>query len=96
MIGIIKSLFDSALKFVVKPAQLFRTQAIETIETECIELEHIFTLLTIGTVLGIPASPLPLTFALLPHMEDDIISLISKTDTAGYPLSHLFSVFKVN
>ena len=96
MIAFFRRFFESVLKIIAKPAQLFRGQAVETIEAECIELEHIFTLLTTGTVLGFPTSPLPLTFALLPHMEDDIISLIGKTDTAVYPLSHLFSFLKVN
>jgi hypothetical protein len=96
MIAFIKRFFVSVLKVVTQPSELFRSQAVETIEAECGELEHIFTILAMGTLLGIPSSPMPLTFALLPHMEDEIMSLLAKTDTAGNPLSHLFSVLKVN
>jgi len=92
----LKRLVRRIQKYGLIPSQVIRSQALESVEAECHAIEHLFTVMTAGTLVGIPALPLPITFELLPLMEEDLISLMNNIDTAGQPLSYLFSVLKVN
>jgi len=93
---IFKHILEKIRKITFLPSRLIRGKALEAAEAECYALEHVFTVLTAGTLVGIPALPLPITFELLPLLEDDLINLLNNIDTAGHPLSYLFSVLNVN
>jgi len=92
----LKRIIESIRRYAFMPSQFIRSKATETAEAECHALEHLFTVLTTGTLIGMPALPLPVTFQLLPLMEDDLINLLNNLDTTGQPLSYLFSVLNVN
>lgn len=72
-----------------------RANLTETAEYELMELDHIFGLLTMGSFVGLPSPPLGISLELLPVMEQHLILLIDKVDTASAPLSDLASIFEV-
>jgi hypothetical protein len=95
-VTVLKQILENFRKIAFVPSQLIRSQAVETTEAESHALEQLFTLLTAGALVGVPAPPLPITFELLPFMEEDLVSLMNSIDTAEQPLSYLFSVLNVN
>jgi hypothetical protein len=72
-----------------------RSQAVEIVEWEYEELQHIFGLLTLGSFIGSPSPPLPITLDLMPYLEKELQLMLEKTDTASGPLSDLFSLLNV-
>ena len=68
-----------------------RHQAVDMVEWEKSELENVFALLVFGSLIGIPTTPVQITLDLLPSMEDELITMISKIDMASGPVSVLFS-----
>jgi len=76
--------------------QIQRAKALETIEWEEEELEHVFALLTMGFFTGISSPPMHISLELLPLMEKELILMSEKVDTAVSPLSQLFSVLDVS
>ncbi|MBU2647085.1 hypothetical protein KKI24_20420 [bacterium] len=75
--------------------QVARGKAVDTIERELEELEHIFGLLVLGSFVGLPSPPMQISLDLMPHMEKELILMLKKVDTASEPLSQLFSVFDI-
>lgn len=71
------------------------SQAVEVIEWEYEELQHIFALLVLGSFIGLPSPPLQVTLDLVPDMEQDLHLMLGKIDTASGPLSELFSLLNV-
>lgn len=71
-------------------------KAVTALEWEVTELEHIFSIITLGVFVGLPAPPIQISMDLLPEMENDLALLISKMDTSHAPLSDLFSVLDVS
>ena len=72
-----------------------RNKAVETLEWEYVELEHIFALLTMGFLTGLTSPPMHISLELLPLMERELMLMSEKVDTAASPLSELFSVLDV-
>ncbi len=72
-----------------------RAKLTEAAEYEITELEHVFGLLTLGSFIGLPSPPLGITLDLIPVMEQHLILLSDKVDTASAPLSDLASIFEV-
>ena len=72
-----------------------RSQAVEVIEWEYEELQHIFGLLVLGSFIGLPSPPLQITLDLVPYMEKEMHLMLEKVDTASGPLSDLFSLLNV-
>jgi len=74
---------------------LFKSQATDVLEWEYIELEHIFSLLVYSSFVGLPAPPLQVTLELMPYLENHLILMMDKVDTAEGPLSDLFSQLNI-
>lgn len=72
-----------------------RDKAVNILEYEISELEHVFGLLTLGSLVGHPTAPVQLTFDLLPEMEGHLILMLNKVSTARDPISDLVSVFNI-
>jgi hypothetical protein len=68
-----------------------RNKAIGDLEWEIREMQHIFAVLTLGSFIGLPSTPLPIAFELLPDMEAEFAILLAKINTADSPLSEQFS-----
>lgn len=89
-------LWEKLRSFIATSDTAARSKAVETIEYETSELEHIFALLVMGSLIGIPAPPAQVALDLMPLMEEELILMIDKIDTAANPLSDLFSVLEIN
>jgi hypothetical protein len=76
--------------------EVARGKAVDAIEAELEELEHLFALIVQGAFVGIPSPPMQISLELLPLMEREVLLMIEKLDTANEPLSHLFSTFDVS
>jgi len=72
-----------------------RGKAVETIQTELGEMENVFSLLVLGSFVGIPSPPMQISLDLMPHMERELMTLLEEVDTATTPISRLFSTFDV-
>ena len=75
--------------------KIHRDKAVEDLEWEVQELKHIFALTTMGFFIGLPATPLPITFHLLPDMHEEFGIMLSKLDVAQSPFSDQFSKLDV-
>ena len=76
--------------------ELARDQAAGTAESELVEIEHLFSILLLGTFVGLPSPPMNITLDLLPDMERELLLLLRKVETANEPLSTLFSIFQIS
>jgi hypothetical protein len=72
-----------------------RGKAVETIEFEAEELDHIFGILVLGSFVGLPSPPMQISLDLMPLMEKELMLMMQKVDTAHEPISDLFSVLDV-
>lgn len=70
-----------------------RNRATERLEWETRELENIFSVLVLGSFVGIQAPPMHITLELLPDMERELMIMSNRVCTASDPLSDLFSMF---
>ncbi len=75
--------------------EITRTQAAGTAESELVEMEHVFSVLLLGTFVGLPSPPMNITLDLLPYLERELLLLFRKVETANEPLSTLFSIFQI-
>ncbi len=76
--------------------QTTRGNAVDTLEHEIEELTHIFALLVLGTMVGIPSPPAQITLDLMPEMETELRLMLDKVTTAHDPLGELFSVLGID
>lgn len=98
---------DSVIKRMIKGAtekigQVWQTarivsrgMAVERVEFEVEELDHIFGLLVLGSFVGLPSPPMQLSLDLMPLMEDELILMTEKVDTAHEPISDLFAELEI-
>lgn len=68
-------------------------RATEKLEWETRELENIFSVLVLGSFVGLPAPPMHLSLELLPDMEKELMIMLNRVCTANDPLADLFSMF---
>lgn len=87
-----KNILKEKIDFV---ADNIRSHAVEGVEWEYIELEHIFSLLVLGAFVGLPSPPMQISLELLPYMEKNLLLMLDKTDTASGPISELTSILNV-
>jgi len=75
--------------------EVARGKAVQSVEAELEELEHIFGLLVLGSFVALPSPPMQISLDLMPFMEKELILMTKKIDTANEPLSQLFSTFEI-
>jgi len=75
---------------------VLRGKAVDTIEFELEELNHIFGILVLGSYVGMPSPPMQISLDLMPFMEKELILMMKKVDTAHEPISDLFSVLDID
>ncbi len=91
----IRRIFRAARETLEVSDRMARAKAVETLEVEVEELENIFSLLVLGSFVGVPSPPVQLSLELMPQMEDELIAMLENVDTAVTPFSHLFSTFDI-
>ncbi len=72
-----------------------RGRAVEAIEAELEELENVFSLLVLGSFVGLPSPPMRISLDLMPEMEEELVRMVENVDTATTPISRLFSTFDI-
>jgi hypothetical protein len=83
----------SSLDLIIKNYETAsKHKAVDILEYELGEIEHIFGLLILGSFIGNPAPPMQITLDLLPDMEEHFIQILHKIDTSDSPLSNLASI----
>lgn len=75
--------------------EVARRKAVGTLEYEVEELENIFCILVLGTLIGIPSPPIHITMELFPEMEKELGIMLERVSTAHDPLGNLFSVLGI-
>lgn len=75
---------------------VMRGKAVDTIEYELEELDHIFGLLVLGAFLGIPSPPVHVSLELLPLMGRELDLMLDRISTAHDALGDLFSVLSID
>lgn len=73
-----------------------RSRAVDIMEHETEELEHVFALLVLGAFVGLPSPPIQITLELMPQMETELHLMLEKVTTAHDPLGELFSVLGID
>jgi hypothetical protein len=73
-----------------------RGKAVEITEYETEEMGHVFSIIVLGSFIGLPSPPMQISLDLMPLMEKDLILMIEKVDTAHEPISDLFSVLDID
>ena len=92
---IVKAIKDKFLEVWKVADGMARGKAIETIEYEAEELDHIFGILVLASFVGLPSPPMQISLDLMPLMEQELMLMMEKVDTAHEPISDLFSVFDI-
>lgn len=59
---------------------VLRGEATGALELELAEMENLFALLVVGSLVGLPFPPAPVGLAILPHMERDVAVMLSRAD----------------
>jgi len=87
----IKTIKDAILEIWRTAGGVARGKAVERIEFEVEELDHIFGILVLGSFVGLPSPPMQISLDLMPLMETELILMTEKVDTAHEPISDLFA-----
>jgi len=91
----LRFLKNKLYSFLQISGEVFRGKAVDTIETELEELEHIFGILVLGSFVGMPSPPAHIPLELMPLMEKELVLMTKKVDTAHDPLAELFSTLDI-
>jgi hypothetical protein len=91
-------------KFIIKKIIAFwkisdevaRSKAIETLEVEVEEMNHILGILVLGVFIGLPSPPMQISLELMPLMETELLLMMEKVDTANEPMAQLFSTLSID
>ncbi len=73
-----------------------KAHATDYLDWELEEMENIFALITIGSLVGFPSPPIQITLELLPLMEKDLNIMLDKVAVSHDPLGELFSVLDID
>ncbi len=93
--GLVGRLLEAIREVFAVSDRVARARAVEYIEAEIEELENVFSLLVLGSFVGLPSPPMHLSLELMPEMEQELIAMLERVDTAVTPFSHLFSTFDI-
>jgi hypothetical protein len=96
MISTVRYIKDTILELWRIAGGVARGKAVETIGYEVEELDHIFGILVLGSFVGMPSPPMQISLDLMPFMEQELILMMKKVDTANEPISDLFSVLDID
>ncbi len=92
---IVNAIKDIILKAWKVADGVARGKALGIIEYEAEELDHIFGILVLGSFVGLPSPPMQISLDLMPLMEQELMLMMEKVDTAHEPISDLFSVLDI-
>lgn len=76
--------------------QINRDKATGMLEFELTELQNLFALMILGSLVGLPAPPPAVAFELLPFLEDEIRVMTSRADFSQDPLGALVGMLEID
>uniref|UniRef100_A0A7C3HVG9 Uncharacterized protein n=1 Tax=Gracilinema caldarium TaxID=215591 RepID=A0A7C3HVG9_9SPIR len=76
--------------------QVHREKATDMLEFEVKELQNLFSLMVLGSLVGLPSPPPAIAFELIPLMEDEIRTMTSRADFAQDPLGALVGMLNID
>ncbi len=76
--------------------QVHREKATGMLEFELKELQNLFALLVLGSLVGLPSPPPAIAFELIPLMEDEIRTMTSRADFSQDPLGALVGMLNID
>jgi len=91
-----KSIKKKMIAFWKISDEVARGKAVETLEVELEELDHILGILVLGVFIGLPSPPMQISLELMPMMEKELILMMEKVDTANEPIAQLFSTLSID
>jgi len=74
---------------------LLRAKSVEYIYVELRELENVFTLIVLGSFIGLPSPPTTISLRLLPYMAREIIISTSVSSRLSDMLAEMAGLFEV-
>ncbi len=89
----IRDLLTGAFKVV---RQVSRDKATGMLEFELKEMQNLFSLLILGSLVGLPSPPPAIAFELLPLLEDEIRVMTSRADFSQDPLGALIGMLEID
>ena len=96
LMDVIKKVKEKLISFWKIADEVSRSKAVGTIEVELEEMENIFGVLVLGSFIGLPSPPMQISLDLMPHMENHLVLMMEKVDTANEPIAQLFSVLDID
>lgn len=74
-------------------AQWLRERAVGYVEVERRELEHLFALMVLGSFVGLPSPPTPLSLRLLPHLGRELLVLRRRAEEMDDVYAEIAALF---
>jgi hypothetical protein len=90
------TLFDYVRKAFRVVIQVQRSKASGMLEFELKELENLFMLLLLGSLVGVPSPPAAMAMELLPYLEDELRLMLARADFAQDPLGALMGILEID
>ena len=90
------ALFDLLRKAFQVAAQVQRSKAAGMLEFELKELENLFGVLLLGSLVGLPSPPAAIALELLPYLEEELRLMIARADLAQDPLGSLMGMLEID
>ena len=90
------TLFDYLRKAFRVAIQVQRSKASGMLEFELKELENLFMLLLLGSLVGVPSPPAAMAMELLPYLEDELRLMLARADFAQDPLGALMGILEID
>jgi hypothetical protein len=90
------TLFDYVRKAFRVVAQVQRSKASGALEFELKELENLFTILLLGSLIGLPSPPAAIAVELLPYLEDELRLMVARADFSQDPLGALMGMLEID
>ena len=59
---------------------VLRGEATGVLELELAEMENLFAILVVGSLVGLPFPPAPVGLSILPHMEREVGVMLARAD----------------
>ena len=91
--GVRRKVLRDAWKVLV---QVQRDKATSFLEFELKELENLFVVMLIGSLIGLPAPPAALSIELLPLLTDELRLMVSRADMTKDPLGTLVGMLNLD
>lgn len=90
------TLFDYVRKAFRVVIQVQRSKASGMLEFELKELENLFMLLLLGSLVGVPSPPAAMAMELLPYLEDELRLMLARADFSQDPLGALMGILEID